>query len=105
MIRNSCILLVCILLIPGSLSSQEPDTTAPKTTVPSEDIFSGTVTRLTDRSVTIVRRVPGQPPVTREFTRDAGTTVEGKLRSKARVTVRYKALDDGGFVAVHIIVR
>jgi hypothetical protein len=89
--------------MPGVLRSQEPDTS--KANVPSADIFSGTVTRLTDRSVTVVRKVPGQPPVTREFARDSTTTVEGKLRNKARITVRYKALDDGGFAAVHIIVR
>jgi len=98
-IRNSCaaLLLVCSLAIPGVLRSQEPEPAAP--------IFSGTVTQLTDRSLTVVRKAPGQKPVTREFTRDGSTTVEGKLRNRARVTVRYKALDDGGFVAVHIIVR
>ena len=81
-----------VFSIPGLLRSQEP-------------VFSGTVTQVTDRSLTVVRKVPGQQPVTREFTRDDKTTVEGKLRNKARVTVRYKALDDGGFLAVHIIVR
>jgi hypothetical protein len=99
-IPNSCAALFLVLLglsIAGILRSQEPETTAP--------IFSGTVTQLTDRSVTVVRKVPGQPPVTREFMRDDKTTVEGKLRNRSRVTVRYKALDEGGFVAVHIIVR
>lgn len=37
--------------------------------------------------------------------RDSKTTIEGKLRSQVRVTVRYKALDNGGFMALHIIVR
>jgi len=92
-------------LIPAGLRCQEPDAAPLKAAVPSEDIFSGTVMQLTDRSLTVVRKVPGQQPVTRQFTRDAGTTVEGKLRNKARVTVRYKAADDGGFIAVHIIVR
>jgi hypothetical protein len=100
------LLLVLSFSIPGVLrSQQEPDTTAPKAAVPSEDIFSGTVTQLTDRSLTVVRKIPGQKPVTREFTRDGNTTLEGKLRNRVRVTVRYKALEDGGFVAVHIIVR
>src|SRR5580704_8900043 len=93
------------LSICGGLRSQEPNATLPKTAVPSSDIFSGTVTLLTAGSLTVVRKVPGQQPVTRAFTRDAATTVEGKLRNKARVTVQYKAADDGGFVAVHIIVR
>jgi hypothetical protein len=73
--------------------------------VPAEEIFSGTVTQFTDRSLTVLHKVPGQPPMTREFTRDGKTTIEGKLRGKVRVTVRYRALADGGFVAVHIIVR
>jgi hypothetical protein len=73
--------------------------------VSAEEIFSGTVTLFTVRSLILVHKVPGQPPVTREFVRDGKTTIEGTLRSKARVTVRYRALDNGGFVAVHIIVR
>jgi len=80
-------------------------TPAPKKAVPSADIFSGTVTKLTDESVTVVRKVAGHDAVTREFMRGASTKVEGKLREKVRVTVRYKADGDGGFVAVYIIVR
>ncbi len=77
----------------------------PRKTAPSADIFSGTVTKLTEESVTVVRKVAGHDAVTREFMRGAGTRVEGKLREKVRVTVRYKAGADGGFVAVYIIVR
>jgi len=102
---RTALLLALSFSIPGALVAQESDSAAPKIVVPAELIFSGTVTQLTDRSLTVVRRVAGQPPVTREFARDDKTTVEGKLRNKARVTVRYTALDDGGFVAVHIIVR
>jgi len=73
--------------------------------VSAEEIFSGTVTQFTDRSLMVIHKVPGHPPVTRQFLRDGGTTIEGNLRSRVRVTVRYKALDNGGFVALHIIVR
>jgi hypothetical protein len=83
----------------GPAGSQKP------AAVSAEEIFSGTVTQFTDRSLTVVHKVPGQPPVTREFVRDGKTTIEGNLRSRARVTVRYRALDNGGFVAVHVIVR
>jgi len=76
-----------------------------KKNAPSSDIFSGTVTKLTDESVTVVRKVAGHDAVTREFLRGAATKVEGKLREKVRVTVRYKAGEEGGFVAVYIIVR
>jgi hypothetical protein len=99
------LLMLLSVTTPAVLPGQESDTTEPKTTVPAEDIFSGTVTQLTDRELTVVRRLPGQKPVTRKFARDEKTTVEGRLRNKTRVSVRYKALDDGGFAAVHIIVR
>jgi hypothetical protein len=73
--------------------------------VSAEEIFSGTVAQFTERSLTVIHKVPGHPPVTRQFMRDAGTTIEGKLRSQVRVTVRYKALENGLFMALHIIVR
>src|SRR5579863_1738211 len=82
------------VLVPGIfvtvLRSQEPDASAPKAAkaAPADDIFSGTVTKLTADSVTVVRRVPGHAAVTREFVRDEQTKVEGKLRERARVTVR-----------------
>lgn len=101
----TALLLSLLVLIPAGLRSQEPGAAGPKAAVPAGRIFSGTVTQLTDQSLTVVRRLAGQQPVTREFARDDKTTVEGKLRVKSRVTVRYKALDDSGFVAVHIIVR
>lgn len=85
------------------LQAQEPDAAAQKTS--PEQIFSGTITKLTEASITVVRKVLGHQPVTREFTRDGATKVEGKLRERARVTVRYQANEDGGFVAAHIIVR
>ena len=87
------------------MRSQQPDTSTPKKAAPSSDIFSGTVTNLTDESLTVVRKTLGHDAVTRQFVRDADTKVEGKLREKARVTVRYRAGDEGQFRAVYIIVR
>ena len=92
-------------LVPVALWPQTAETQAPKKAAASADIFSGTVTKLTADSVTVVRKVLGQDAVTREFARDTQTKVEGKLRNKVRVTVRYKAGEDGGFVAVYIVVR
>jgi hypothetical protein len=98
-----------MLVVLGVALAQTSATPAPgasgKKTAPSANIFSGTVTKLTDESVTVVRKVAGHDAVTREFMREASTKVEGKLREKVRVTVRYKANEDGGFVAVYIIVR
>jgi hypothetical protein len=94
------------VVAPGTLRSwQEPATTQSKNAAPSAQIFSGTVTKITDNLITAVRKVVGHDPVTRDFIRDAHTQVEGKLTVGARVTVRYKATDDSGFLAVHVIVR
>ena len=95
------------VLAPLTLRSQEPEAPVPKAgkTAPADDIFSGTVTKLTADSVTVVRKVPGHAAVTRDFVRDEQTKVEGKLRERVRVTVRFKAGEDTGFVAVYIIVR
>jgi len=99
------LVIVLGLLVPAALRPQEADTPSLKKPAPAADIFSGVVTKLTDDAVTVVRKVPGHAAVTREFMRDAQTQVEGKLRERARVTVRYKAGDDGMFIALHIIVR
>jgi hypothetical protein len=103
-----CVVLVALGVALGSGTAAQTSATpvpAPKKTAPSADIFSGTVTKLTEESVTVVRKVAGHEAVTREFMRDGTTTVEGKLREKVRVNVRYKKGEDGGFVAVYIIVR
>ena len=76
-----------------------------KKATPADDIFSGTVTALTDDSVTVVRKVPARDAVTQKFARDAQTKVEGRLKLKARVSVRYETAEDGQLRAVHIIVR
>lgn len=104
MTRNAlaAVLVALGFLAPACVSAADSQKPA---AVIAEEIFSGTVTQFTDRSFTVVHTVPGRPPVTREFMRDGKTTIEGKLRNKVRVTVRYKALENGGFVALHIIVR
>lgn len=83
------------------------DTSAPpaKKSAPANDIFSGTVSELTADSLTVVRKAPARGPGTSKFLLDAQTKVEGKLRVKARVTVRFQADEDGQLHALHIIVR
>jgi hypothetical protein len=72
----------------------------------ANNIFSGTVTALTADSVTVVRKVPAKADVSRKFTLDAQTRVEGPpLKIKARVTVRYRTSGDGQFQALNVIVR
>ncbi len=77
---------------------------APKTTQPASQFFSGTVTALSAESITVVRRGFGKDSVTRTFVVDKATKIEGRPRVKAKVTVRYAAIETGER-AVHIIVR
>ena len=83
-------------------------TSAPKATpkaAPVNDIFSGTVTASSADSVTVVRKVPAKPDEYKSFVIDKDTKVEGKLAVNSRVSVRFKADDDGTVHAVRVIVR
>ena len=70
----------------------------------SQNFFSGTITAVTPESITVVRKGLGKDSVTRTFVVDSATTTEGHLRVKAKVTVRFAAIENGER-AVHIIVR
>ncbi|MDP9171148.1 MAG: DUF5666 domain-containing protein [Acidobacteriota bacterium] len=84
----------------------QQDATPSAALAPANSIFSGTVTALTADSVTVVRKVPAKADVSRTFSRDARTKVEGPaLKVKARVTVRYQEPAEGQFQALYIIVR
>ena len=77
------------------------------TPLPQEEddtFFSGTVDEFTAESVTVTREVLGNPPQHRTFALTAQTKVEGKLSDGARVTVKFRAMDDV-LMAETIIVR
>lgn len=77
------------------------------TPLPQEEadiFFSGTVDEFTAESVTVTREVLGNPPQHRTFVINAQTKVEGKLSDGARVTVKFRAMDDA-LLAETIIVR
>jgi hypothetical protein len=76
----------------------------PSAEQPSGEFFSGTITVLTDDKITVNRAVLGQSSETRTFAITPATKVEGKLRVKLRVTVRFTK-DEDVETAVHIIVR
>ena len=71
---------------------------------PKPDYFSGTITVLDEEKLTVLKTVLGKSSETRTFLITKETRIEGKLRVKARVTVRYTHDDDGNR-ALHIIVR
>ena len=68
------------------------------------EFFSGVVTELSPDRIIVLKTVLGKNSDTRTFVITADTRVEGKLRVKARVTVRYTHEEDSNR-ALHIIVR
>jgi hypothetical protein len=102
-IRFVCALVLTIAIIPAAPPAQAPGQSPKKT--PATPYFSGTVTDFKPDSITVVRKPPAKDPITRTFLLDANTTIEGTIRTRARVTVRYSAAGNGAFRAIHIIVR
>jgi hypothetical protein len=95
-----------LLLCPFSAALPQQEAAPPqKKAAPANDIFSGNVSALAADSITVERKVLTRDNEMRTFVLDAQTRVEGKLRLKARVTVRYHAYEDGQLRALHIIVR
>jgi len=84
------------------------ETAPPKETPPPEQVedffFSGLVAEFTAEKIVVSRAVLGKPAEKRTFLITQGTKVEGKLKNKVRVTVRYQTNDDGD-VAAAILVR
>jgi len=68
------------------------------------EFFSGDVIELTADHVTVERKVKGKDQQKHTFLLNPETKVEGKLALKARVTVGFKASNQGD-VAVRVIVR
>ena len=91
------------------MAAQEPAKStaakAAKAAAPANDIFSGTVTASLPDSVTVVRKVPARADESRVFIVDRDTKIEGKLKTNARVTVRFRTDADGAVHALRVIVR
>ena len=92
-----------LLLSPAAWVPARGQEPAP-TQQPHSDFFSGVVTAFSGDQITVLRAVPRKSSETRTFAITKETRVEGKLRLKVRVTVRY-VRDDDSDRALHIIVR
>ena len=86
------------LVLVGIAPAQESDAKKPDT------FFAGTVLEWTSGTITVSRVVLGKKTEKRSFRITPDTKVEGKMRTKVRVTVRYIA-DDDGDTATLIVVR
>jgi hypothetical protein len=107
MVRALPLILASIVVALTSLA-QEPPTEAPKGQAVKEEapvFFSGTVTQISPSSLTVNRKGTGSDIATKTFAMARETKVEGKLRLKVKVTVRFEVDDEGNAKAVHIIVR
>jgi hypothetical protein len=80
--------------------TQEP----PAAEQPAEEYFSGIVVSCTNEAVTVARTILGNSYSSRRFAISSETQVEGKLKVKVRVTVKYVTRDEVDH-ALHIIVR
>lgn len=87
-------------LVLRPLSADEPSPAAAKK---ADAFFAGTVVEWSAEKITVTRTVLGKPE-NRSFVMTADTKVEGRLRARVRVTVRYTS-DDDGDTATMIIVR
>jgi hypothetical protein len=72
---------------------------------PGYDFVSGTVMDLPPGKIIVNRAVIGKPPENRTFVITPDTKIEGKLRTRVRVTVGFRTGEEGEPVAVRIIVR
>jgi hypothetical protein len=76
----------------------------PKPARTQEAFFSGNVVSFDTDKVTVTRRTLTLTWVTKTFLLDSDTKIEGMLKPKARVTVKFEKTEDGDR-AIHIIVR
>ena len=95
-------LLMPVALLSALLCAQD----APKKPAsrPRPQFFAGTVTELDSAHITVSRSVLGRPPEHRTFIIKSTTKMSKDLRTKDRVTVRYRS-DPDGDVALEILVR
>ena len=85
-------------------AQEQPPQRDPKPARVQETFFSGNVVKFDSDNVTVTRRTLTLTWVTKTFLLDSDTKIEGILKPKARVTVKFEKTEDGDR-AVHIIVR
>ncbi len=69
----------------------------------SDGFYSGNIVELTDERMVVLRQILGKPEK-HSFMLNGETKVEGKMKVKSRVTVRYVPSDSGD-LAVSVLVR
>jgi hypothetical protein len=103
-VLRSCASAVWMVMALHAVAQNRPTQEPPAAEQPSDQYFSGTVVSLDEEKLTVARTVLGKNTSSRSFIMSADTLIEGKLKIKARVTVKFVSKDDIDR-AVHIIVR
>ena len=91
-------------LSPAAREFQAPAAGTAQDKTDNDGFFSGNIVELGSDHVTVSKSVLGRPQEKRTFKITGSTKVEGKMKQKSRVTVRFVP-DDDGDMAVHIVVR
>jgi hypothetical protein len=99
--------LICVAALVsfsiGAIAQDEhPQEQKPART--QETFFSGNVVTFDADKVTVTRRTLTLSWVTKTFLLGPDTKIEGTLKPKARVTVKFEKTEDGD-KAIHILVR
>ena len=102
-------LAAVILLIGVALAQVQNGETSPSVpqsaAAPAKaQFFSGTVTQLDKKHITVSRTLVGKPAETRVFLIQPATKVAKSVKAKAKVTVRYTH-EKSGDVALEVQVR
>ena len=101
---RGCLLILFVALLGVPCAAQ--DATVPPTEMKAaETFFSGSVVAVSSTEITVRRRALISNATTKAFAMDADTKIEGKVRVKATVTIRYVTDDEGQARAIQIIVR
>jgi hypothetical protein len=98
------IVAAAIVFTTTCLSSASGQSPAEQVNSEADTFFSGHVVEMAADHVTVSRTVLGKTPEKRTFKITPDTKMEGKMKNKSRVTVRYTTTDDGE-IAISIIVR
>ncbi len=99
--RSLCVLFALAAAAPAGITRAKAQEAEPSQ--PTYTFFAGTVEANTAEKLTVSRVVLGKTEK-RDFKITPATKVEGRLRARVRVTVRYESGDDGD-TATLIVVR
>ncbi len=104
LLRASAVFLAVVLRAYPQTAPAPQTPEPPAAEQPAEEYFSGIVVSYTEEVVIVARTILGKSNSSRRFAISTDTLVEGKLKVKARVTVKYITRDEVDH-ALHIIVR